>query len=77
MKLFELFDNDLGQNPQKSLDDELAQLRMNDTRKPTVTLAKLHTLRKIREFKRFEDLKRKSLINIMYGTPSDDSGGGF
>jgi len=74
MKLVELFQSDFGENPQKTTHDTLAQLALDDSRKPMITLAKLHTLRKMREFRRFEDLKKKSLLNIMYSTPSNDGG---
>jgi hypothetical protein len=73
MKLINLFESDFGDNAQKTTDDDLTKRRLDDTRKPKITLSKLNKLRKLRELKRFQELKRDSLINIMYGP---DSGGG-
>lgn len=72
MKLNELFESDdFGQPSMKTTNDKLAQLKIDDTRKPKITLKKLNSLRKLREFKKFEDLKRQSLVSIMYGGGGD------
>jgi len=79
MKLFELFEsvNDSigGSTDQKTHDDELLTLKIEDKRKPKITLKKLNSLRKLREFKRFEDMKQQSLVQKMYGAGADDMGG--
>lgn len=77
MLLFELFDNDVGQNPIKTANDELVQLDLKDTRKPQITLAKLNSLRKLRDYRKFLDLKHASLVSILYGDNKSDGGMGF
>jgi hypothetical protein len=76
MKLNELFESSVGgSNNQKTHEDQLLTLKIGDKRKPKITLKKLNSLRKLREFKRFEDLKNKSLVQKMYGSGGDDLGG--
>lgn len=78
MKLNDLFDSDFGENPIQTLDDQHGTLKIGDTRKPCITLGKLNNLRKLREFKRFQEMKRDSTVATMYGSgPSDDGMGGF
>lgn len=73
MKLVEMFSSDFGENAQQTADDRLGQKRLEDTRKPVVTLDKLNRLRKLRELKKFQELTRDSLTSIMYG--SEEEGG--
>lgn len=74
MTLNEIFQSDFGETPQKGLNDQLAKLHFDDTRKPKITLEKLNKLRKLRELKKFQELKKDSLVSIMYGKPSSDAG---
>lgn len=71
MKLNELFVSDFGETPQMGLDDQIAKLHLDDTRKPKITLMKLNKLRKLRELKRFQELKKDSLVSIMYGNAGE------
>ena len=76
MELNELFESSVGGNSnQKTHEDQLLTLKIGDKRKPKITLKKLNSLRKLREFKRFEDLKNKSLVQKMYGSGGDDISG--
>lgn len=76
MILNELFESEVGgETPQETTDDMITRLKKEDKRKPKITLKKINTLRKLREFKRFEELKNKSLVQTMYGGGEDDGGG--
>lgn len=77
MKLDDLFNSDFGENPVKTTNDEHATLKLGDTRKPCITLGKLNNLRKLREFKRFQEMKRDSTVATMYGGGGSDDGMGF
>lgn len=74
MKLFEVisdFNSSFGETPLKTVNDNLVQKKLDDTRKPRITLAQLNKLRKLRELKKFNELKRDSLVSIMYNTPTE------
>lgn len=75
MKLNELFESSVGgDNAQKTHQDEITRLKLDDKRKPKITLKKINSLRKLREFKRFEEIKHQSLVQKMYGGAEDTSG---
>lgn len=58
----------------KSYNDTLDVKNINDSRKPQVFLKDLNKLRKMRELRRYDELKRKEFLPIMYGSPEE---GGF
>ena len=55
----------------QTIDDELAKRDLNDTRKPSITLKSLNKLRKMRELRRFEQVKEKDFLPIMYGSETE------
>lgn len=56
-------------------EDDQTVYKLTDTRKPKLTLQILNNLRKYREFKKNEDVRRASVVSVVYATPSDQSGG--
>ena len=56
-------------------DDQYSGQKIEDTRRPRLTLRHLNRLGKMRELKRAEIEERKKLLKHMYN-PSDDDGGG-
>jgi hypothetical protein len=56
--------------------DTLNAADIMDTRKDKLTLKDLNKLKKLRAFRRLEDLKRQDTLGIIYGEPEDggDSG---
>lgn len=48
---------------------------ISDSRKPKLTLYHLNKLKKIKTMRKLEQLKRNSLLGVMYGIPKEDSGG--
>lgn len=58
--------------------DTLNAADIMDTRKNKLTLKDLNKLKKLRAFRRLEDLKRQDTLGIIYGEPADggDDGGG-
>lgn len=78
MKIME-FDSTQGM-PQGMYDassDTLNAADIMDTRKNKLTLKDLNKLKKLRAFRRLEDLKRQDTLGIIYGEPADggDEGG--
>jgi len=52
--------------------------RKTDNRKEKLTLLSLHKLRRIRESRKYELLKKYQIMNIIYSKPDDsEQGGGF
>lgn len=61
-----------------NIEDAKGQLlykNIDDTRVPSLSLKALNKLRKIKEVKKLELIKRQDLMNIMYGNPMPDQGG--
>lgn len=57
--------------------DKLNAADIMDTRKNKLTLKDLNKLKKLRAFRRLEDLKRQDTLGIIYGEPAEgDEGGG-
>ena len=46
-----------------------------DSRKPTLTLAHLNKLKKIKAVRKLDDIQRRGLLKTMYGAAEEDSGG--
>ena len=57
--------------------DTLNAADIMDTRKNKLTLKDLNKLKKLRAFRRLEDLKRQDTLGIIYGEPDEggDEGG--
>lgn len=53
-------------NSFKGTNDKAFKKSLNDTRKPQITLRALNRLRKIRELEKFEKIKQKQFLEIMY-----------
>lgn len=47
----------------------------SDTRKPGLTLKHLNKLKKIQAIRQLDNIKRNSLLSVMYGQPEEESGG--
>lgn len=58
-------------------EDEFLKADPDDTRKPKLTLKMINKLKKIRATNDLENLKKESLLGVMYGIPEDDEGGDF
>lgn len=56
-------------------DDKYTQANLSDTRKPQLTLYHLNKLKKMRAARQLENLVRRDVLNLMYGQPSEDTGG--
>lgn len=79
MKLFELDDQSM--MPKGMYDptsDEVATAHIDDTRKKRLTLKDLNRLKKLRAFRKLQDLKRQDELAVIYGQAEgeDDGGGG-
>lgn len=48
-----------------------------DTRKPKLTLKHLNKMKKFKAMHDMEMLKREKILTTMYGTGSEDTGGGM
>jgi hypothetical protein len=49
--------------------------KVSDSRKPKLTLYHLNKLKKIKTMRKLAQLKRNSLLGVMYGIPKEDTGG--
>lgn len=56
--------------------DKMSNRRVDDTRKPKLTLAKINRLKKMRAQDRLLAHKRQDLLSVMYGDDGDQGGGG-
>lgn len=56
-------------------DDNLFKRSLDDTRKPTLTLKHINTLRKMREVRNLEKIKSDNEIEQVYGSSSQESTG--
>jgi hypothetical protein len=56
-------------------EDNVTKRKLNDTRKPVLTLKHLNKLKKMRALRMLEKLKREDLLAVMYGQPEGDDGG--
>ena len=67
--------NDIDAGYYDPADDRYNIQKPNDTRKPSITLFHLNKLKKMRLAKDLENLMRGDMLEILYGTPSDETGG--
>ena len=47
---------------------------IDDTRRPRFTLEHLNTLRKVREFRNYEQINRKEMLSKVYAPPAEEGG---
>jgi hypothetical protein len=57
--------------------DEINTRSRDDTRKPKLLLRDINKLKKIRALKKLAALKRQDVLEIIYGQPEGEAGGGF
>ena len=57
--------------------DVQQQAHFHDTRKPRMTLKNLNRLKKMRAAQDLENHMRMDTLEIIYGTPEEEAGGGF
>ena len=57
--------------------DVLHQAHFHDTRKPRMTLKNLNRLKKMRAAQDLENHMRMDTLEIIYGAPEEEAGGGF
>lgn len=58
-------------------DDELGQAKMDDTRRPRLTMLHLQKLRKSRDAEKYETAQHLDFLPDMYGQPPAEQGGGL
>jgi len=56
-------------------DDELGQAKMDDTRRPRLTMLHLQKLRKSRDAEKYETAQHLNFLPDMYGQPPAEAGG--
>lgn len=56
-------------------DDELGQAKMDDTRRPRLTMTHLQKLRKSRDAERVEQAQHLNFLPDMYGASAQPEGG--
>lgn len=56
--------------------DDYSRLRTDDTTRPRVTLKHLNRLKKMRAARKLENLVRRDVLSMMYGTPEPEAGAG-
>lgn len=57
--------------------DIVMKRNIHDSRKPTITLMALNKLKKMKAAKDLENLMRNDFLEIIYGTPDEESSGGL
>lgn len=58
------------------LEDELARASLKDTRRQHLTLRELNKIKKIQATRRLEMLQRQDSLELIYGQPDPNAGGG-
>jgi len=58
-------------------DDQLGQAKLDDTRRPRLTMLHIQKLRKSRDVEKYEKAQHLEFLPDMYGAAPDDSGGGM
>lgn len=54
--------------------DRFAIQRIDDTRKPRITLLHLNRLKKMRAARDLENLVRRDILGLLYGAPAEGGG---
>ena len=75
MKLRE-FDEPMPKGMYDPQQDEVNTMHLDDARKPKLTLKDLNRLKKLRAYRKLQDLKRQDHLTIIYGQGDDDDGDG-
>ena len=57
--------------------DKLNRAEPSDTRKPRLTLRNLNKLKKMRAAQDLENAMREDTLEIIYGAPAEEAGGGL
>ncbi len=55
--------------------DQYTMQNQYDPRRPKITLAHLNQLKRMRSAKKPENLVRRDLLGLLYGTPPPEAGG--
>jgi hypothetical protein len=76
MKLYE-FDENMPKGMYDATRDVVGKAKLTDTRKDVLTLGDLNRLKKLRAFRRLQDLKRQDTLTIIYGQGDGDSDSDF
>ena len=58
-------------------DDELGKAKMDDTRRPRLTMLHLQKLRKSRDAEKYETAQHLNFLPDMYGQAPEDAGSGL
>lgn len=58
-------------------DDEAGQAKMDDTRRPRLTIHHLQKLRKSRDIEKYEKAQHVDFLPSMYGQTAQPEGGGL
>jgi hypothetical protein len=58
-------------------DDELGQAKMDDTRRPRLTMLHLQKLRKARDAEKYDRAQHLNFLPDMYGQSAEPEGGGL
>lgn len=58
-------------------DDKLGQAKMDDTRRPRLTMHHLQKLRKSRDAEKYEKAQHLNFLPDMYGVTAEPEGGGL
>lgn len=70
MRLNDIQDQAQLQDPAQ---DEFTVQRLQDTRKPAITLLHLNKLKKMRAARNLENLVRRDVLELLYGAPSEEA----
>jgi hypothetical protein len=77
MKLFE-FDNQMPLGMYDATSDEVTKAEITDTRKGKLTLRDVNRLKKLKAFRKLQNLKRQDELAVIYGQgDGEDDGGEF
>jgi hypothetical protein len=57
--------------------DSYSKQRIDDTRRPGITLRHLNTLKKMRAARQLENLARRDILDLLYGQPVEGAGPGL
>lgn len=57
--------------------DRYSQAKIEDTRKPRLTLLHLNKLKKMRAAQELENHMRIDTLEVIYGAPAEEAGPGF
>lgn len=73
MRLHEFANDDAGYYSAE--EDQYDQQQLTDTRRPKITLKHLNQLKRMRAARDLENLVRRDILSLMYGSPPAEGGG--